>query len=277
MVRIGKISTLEILKFAEQGAYLDGGPYGEILMPRRYVSEDCVEGDDVDVFIYYDSEDRIVASTEMPYAMVDEFAYLKVVAVTSVGAFLDWGLPKDLLVPFREQTVKMEQGKSYLVRIYVDEKTGRIVASAKFNKFLSKEKTELKEGDKVDLLVAGKTDLGYNAIINQTHIGILYFNEVFKQISVGDKTDGYVKKIREDGKIDLSLERQGYAKVDPVSGDILDKLRSAGGFMKVSDKTDPALISSMLGISKKTFKKAIGALYKEKLINIEDEGIRLIQ
>jgi len=275
MVRIGKISTLEILKFAEQGAYLDGGPYGEILLPRRYVADEYVEGDDVDVFIYYDSEDRIVASTEMPYAMVDEFAYLKVVAVTSVGAFLDWGLPKDLLVPFREQTVKMEQGKSYLVRIYVDEKTGRIVASAKFNKFLSKEKTELKEGDKVDLLIAGKTDLGYNAIINQTHIGVLYFNEVFKQIRVGDKTEGYIRKIREDGKLDLILEKQGYAKVDPVSEEILEKLKSAGGYLKVSDKTDPEVISSMLGISKKTFKKAIGALYREKLIIIEEEGIRL--
>lgn len=275
MVRIGKISTLEILKFAEQGAYLDGGPYGEILMPRRYVSEDCVEGDDVDVFVYYDSEDRIVASTDVPFAMVDEFAYLKVVAVTSVGAFLDWGLPKDLLVPFREQTVKMEDGKSYLVRIYVDDKTGRIVASAKFNKFLSKEIPEFKEGDKVDLLIAGKTDLGYNAIINQTHIGILYFNEVFKQIRVGDKNEGFIKKIREDGKIDLSLEKQGYSKVDPVSEEILEKLRLAGGYLKVSDKTDPAVISSMLGISKKTFKKAIGALYKVKLINIEEEGIRL--
>lgn len=275
MVRIGKISTLEILKFAEQGAYLDGGPYGEILMPRRYVSEDCVEGDDVDVFIYYDSEDRIVASTDVPFAMVDEFAYLKVVAVTSVGAFLDWGLPKDLLVPFREQTVKMEVGKSYFVRIYVDSVTGRIVASAKFNKFLSKEIPEFKEGDKVELHIAGKTDLGYNAIINQTHIGVLYFNEVFRQIRVGDKTEGFIKKIREDGKVDLSLEKQGYSKVDPVSEDILEKLRSAGGYLKVSDKTDPAVISSMLGISKKTFKKAIGALYKEKLISIEDEGIRL--
>lgn len=275
MVKIGKISTLEVLKFAEQGAYLDGGPYGEILLPRRYVADELVEGDDVDVFIYYDSEDRIVASTDIPYAMVDEFAYLKVAAVTSVGSFLDWGLPKDLLVPFREQTVKMEQGKSYLVRIYVDDKTGRIAASAKFNKFLNKEKPELKEGDKVDLLIAGKTDLGYNAIINQEYIGMLYFNEVFRPIMAGDKTEGYIKKIRDDGKIDLSLEKQGYAKVDPVSEAILEKLKSAGGYLKVSDKTDPAVISSMLGISKKTFKKAIGALYRDKLITIEDEGIRL--
>lgn len=276
MVKIGKNCTLEVVKFTEQGAYLDGGPYGEILMPNRYLTEDLKVEDDVEVFIYFDSEDRIVATTEKPFAMVDEFAYLKVVAVTSVGAFLDWGLQKDLLVPFREQTVKMELGKSYLVRVFVDVVTGRIAASAKYNRYISKEPFDQKVGDKVNLMIANRTDLGYNAIINGTHLGILYSNEIFKPVRTGDKVEGYVKKIREDGKIDLSLEVQGYAKVDPISAEILDKLKKNNGFIGLSDKSDPEQISKMLGISKKTFKKAIGALYKEKLISIEEGGIRII-
>ncbi|HPS13403.1 MAG TPA: S1-like domain-containing RNA-binding protein, partial [Prolixibacteraceae bacterium] len=186
MVKIGKTSTLEVIKFTDQGAYLDGGPYGEILLPNRYVPKDCNEGDDIEVFIYFDSEDRIVASTEFPTVMADEFGYLKVVSVSSFGAFLDWGLPKDLLAPFREQTVKMEQGKSYLVRVYVDRKTGRLVASSKINKFVSNEELEISEGDEVDLIVANRTDIGYNAIINEKHLGILYFNEIFKPIRTGD-------------------------------------------------------------------------------------------
>jgi len=276
MVRIGKISTLEVVKFTDQGVYLDGGPYGEILLPNRYVPENCNEGDDVDVFIYFDSEDRIVASTDFPFGMVDEFAYLKVVAVTGVGAFLDWGLPKDLLSPFREQAQKMEQGKSYIVRIYVDKVTGRIVASSKLNHFLNLDEVNFAVGDEVSLLISNRTDLGYNAIINGTHLGILYSNEIFKPIKTGDKATGFIKKIREDGKIDLSLEKQGYEKVDPVLDVIVAKLKENDGFLAVSDKSDPELIVKLFGISKKTYKKAVGALYKNKQITIEDNGIRLI-
>jgi len=276
MVRIGKISTLEVVKFTDQGAYLDGGPYGEILLPNRYVPQECNEGDDVDVFIYFDSEDRIVASTDFPIGMVDEFAYLKVVAVTGVGAFLDWGLPKDLLSPFREQAQKMEVGRSYIVRIYVDKVTGRIVASSKINRFLNLEEVNFAVGDEVNLLISNRTDLGFNAIINGTHLGIIYSNEIFKPIKTGDKVSGFIKKIREDGKIDLSLEKQGYEKVDPVLGLIIEKLKENGGFLAVSDKSDPELISKLFGISKKTYKKAVGALYKNKQITIEDNGIRLI-
>jgi uncharacterized protein len=276
MVRIGKISTLEVVKFTDQGVYLDGGPYGEILLPNRYVPENCNEGDDVDVFIYFDSEDRIVASTDFPFGMVDEFAYLKVVAVTGVGAFLDWGLPKDLLSPFREQAQKMEQGKSYIVRIYVDKVTGRIVASSKLNHFLNLDEVNFAVGDEVSLLISNRTDLGYNAIINGTHLGILYSNEIFKPIKTGDKVTGFIKKIREDGKIDLSLEKQGYEKVDPVLDVIVAKLKENDGFLAVSDKSDPELIVKLFGISKKTYKKAVGALYKNKQITIEDNGIRLI-
>lgn len=276
MVRIGKISTLEVVKFTDQGVYLDGGPYGEILLPNRYVPLNCNEGDDVDVFIYFDSEDRIVASTDFPLGMVDEFAYLKVVEVAGVGAFLDWGLPKDLLSPFREQAQKMEVGRSYLVRIYVDKVTGRIVASSKINRFLNIEEVNFAVGDEVNLLISNRTDLGYNAIINGTHLGILYSNELFKPIKTGDKVTGFIKKIREDGKIDLSLEKQGYEKVDPVLGQIIEKLKENGGFLAVSDKSDPELIVKLFGISKKTYKKAVGALYKNKQITIEDNGIRLI-
>lgn len=276
MVRIGKISTLEVIKFTDQGAYLDGGPYGEILLPNRYVPQSCIEGDDVDVFIYFDSEDRIVASTDFPLGMVDEFAYLKVVAVTGVGAFLDWGLPKDLLSPFREQAQKMEVGRSYIVRIYVDKVTGRIVASSKINRFLNIEEVNFAVGDEVNLLISNRTDLGYNAIINGTHLGIIYSNEIFKPIKTGDKVTGFIKKIREDGKIDLSLEKQGYEKVDPVLGEIVEKLKENGGFLAVSDKSDPELITKLFGISKKTYKKAVGALYKNKQISIEDNGIRLL-
>jgi predicted RNA-binding protein (virulence factor B family) len=275
MVRIGKPSTLEVVKFTDQGAYLDGGPYGEILLPNRYVPEGCKEEDEIEVFIFFDSEDRIVASTIFPKVMVDEFGYLNVVAVTSFGAFLDWGLPKDLFVPFREQAVKMEKDKSYLVYVYVDHTTGRIVASSKINKYLDKEEIDFVEGDEVKLIISNKTDLGYNAIINGKHLGIIYSNEIFKPVKTGDRVNGFIKKIREDGKVDLSLEKQGYEKVDPVSAEILEKLKVSNNFLPYSDKTDPEVIKSELGISKKTFKKAIGLLYKNKQITIEEEGIRL--
>jgi uncharacterized protein len=276
MVKIGKISTLEVVKFTEQGAYLDGGPYGEILLPNRYVPKECKEEDELEVFIYFDSEDRIVASTDFPKVKADEFGYLKVVSVTPFGAFLDWGLPKDLLAPFREQAEKMEQDKSYLVRVYVDHTTGRIVASSKINKYLDKEEIDFFEGNEVDLIISNQTDLGFNAIINGRHLGILYFNEIFKPIKTGDKIKGFIKKIREDGKIDLSLEKQGYDKVDQVSTEILEKLKASNNYLPYSDKTDPEVIKADLAISKKTFKKAIGMLYKNKLITIEEDGIRLV-
>lgn len=276
MVKIGKTSTLEIIKFTDQGAYLDGGPYGEILLPNRYVPANFAEGDDVDVFVHFDSEDRIVASTDFPAVMVDQFGYLQVVGVSPFGAFLDWGLPKDLFVPFREQTVKMEKGKWYVVRVYVDNVTGRIAASAKYKKFLTQDGVDFQEGDEVDLMIANRTDLGYDAIINQLHLGIIYSNEVFKPIRSGDKMVGYVKKIREDGKIDLRLERDGYQRVDDVTEVILLKLRSSEHlFLPFSDHSDTEDIKESFGMSKKTFKKAIGALYKQKLISIEPEGIRL--
>jgi predicted RNA-binding protein (virulence factor B family) len=275
MVRIGKISTLEVVKFTEQGAYLDGGPYGEILMPKRYVSESLSEGDDVEVFIYYDSEDRIVATTEKPFVKVGEFAPLEVVETTKFGAFLDWGLPKNLLVPFREQKLKMEAGKKYLVYVYVDEKSGRIVGTAKIDKFLEKGFGDLAEGDKVELLIASKTDLGVNAIVEGKYQGILYENELFKPVKTGDVISGYIKKIRDDDKIDLTLEKIGYDKVDPAQEQILEKMNKNNGFLPFNDKSDPGVIKKELAMSKKTFKKAVGALYKSRKISIEENGIKI--
>ncbi|MCF8362687.1 MAG: GntR family transcriptional regulator [Prolixibacteraceae bacterium] len=276
MVKIGKISTLEVVKFTEQGAYLDGGPYGEILLPKRYVTESLSEGDDIEVFIYYDSEDRIVATTEKPLVQVGEFAPLEVVETTKFGAFLDWGLPKNLLVPFREQKLKMEAGKKYVVYVYVDEKSGRIAGTAKIDKFLEKGFGDLAEGDKVELLIANKTDLGVNAIVEGKYQGILYDNELFKPVRTGDVVSGYIKKIRDDEKIDLTLEKIGYDKVDPAQGQILEKLNKNDGFLPFNDKSDPDVIKKELAMSKKTFKKAVGALYKSRKISIEDNGIKIV-
>lgn len=275
MVKIGKKCTLEVVRLTDPGAFLDGGPYGDILLPNRYVPKNCKVEDDIEVFISFDSEDRIVATTDFPKIMVDEFGSLEVVDVNQFGAFLDWGLPKDLFVPFREQLVKMEKGKRYVVLVYVDNKTGRIAATSKIKRFLNKEEVNFAVGDEVELQIAYTTELGYNAIINQTHLGILYFNEIFKSIAVGDQIKGYIKNIRDDGKIDLSLEKQGYKKVDPILETILEKLKINGGTIPLSDKSDPELIKKELGISKKTFKQAIGALYKNKQIVIEEQGIRL--
>lgn len=273
MVRIGKKSILEVVKFTEQGAYLDGGPYGEILLPRRYVSDSLSEEDEIEVFISFDSEDRLVATTDFPIIMVDEFGSLEVVDVNSFGAFLGWGLPKDLFVPFAEQAVRMEKGCRYVVRAFVDPKTGRILASSKLNKFLSKEESELQIGDMVELLITSATDLGFKAIINNSFSGLLFHNELFKPIEIGERMTGYIKNIRPDGKIDLSLEKQGYQRIDPVADLIMEKLKNSDGVLNLSDKSDPECIKHELGISKKAFKQAIGALYKKKLIVIEDKKI----
>lgn len=276
VVNIGKYNTLRVLKEVDFGVYLDGETEGEILMPIRYVPRDCKVGDNVDVFLYLDSEDRPIATTEKPYAQVGEFAMLRVKSVNKIGTFLDWGIMKDLLVPFREQKVTMMEGRSYLVYIYVDEESKRIVASAKLNKFLDKTVPEYIVGQEVDLVVESETDLGYKAIVNNQHWGILYENEVFEQLAKGLKCKGYIKKIRTDNKIDLSLHPLGYEKVDPITQMILDELKKSGGFIAVSDKSEAEQVYRVFGISKKSFKQAIGALYKKRLITIETDGIRFI-
>lgn len=275
MVNIGRYNTLRVIKEVDFGVYLDGEHEGEILMPVRYVPANCQVGDFVAVFLYLDSEDRPIATTEQPFAQVGEFAMLRVQSVNKIGTFLDWGIMKDLLVPFREQKVTMTEGRSYLVYIYVDEETHRIVASAKLNKFLDKTLPDYEVGQEVDLVIESETDLGYKAIVNNRHWGILYENEVFEQLAKGLKVKGYIKKIRTDHKIDLSLHPLGYEKVDPLTQMILDELKKMGGFIAVSDKSDAEEVYRVFGISKKSFKQAIGALYKKRLITLSPDGIRL--
>ena len=275
MAEIGKYNNLRVIKEVDFGVYLDGEKEGEILMPIRYVPKDCQVGDYVDVFLYLDSEDRPIATTEKPFAQVGEFAMLRVISVNKIGTFLDWGIMKDLLVPFREQKVTMIEGRSYLVYIYVDEDTRRIVASAKLNKFLDKTTPEYTVGQEVELAIESETDLGYKAIINNQHWGILYENEVFEQLAKGLKIKGFIKKIRTDNKIDLSLHPLGYEKVDPLTQMILDELKKEGGFIPISDKSEAEEVYRVFGISKKSFKQALGALYKRRIITITPEGIRL--
>ncbi len=276
MAEIGKLNSLRVVKEVDFGLYLDGGEHGEILLPKRYVPENAKPEDILEVFIYLDSEDRVIATTETPYIMIGEFACLKAVAITSMGAFLDWGLMKDLFVPFREQKQKMEEGKWYVVTVYLDFDSKRLVASAKIEKFLDNLPPEYDAGEEVDLLIAGETDLGFNAIINNKHSGVLYKNEVFQPLKKGDRIKGYIKKIREDEKIDLILQKAGYQKVDDISMRIVDVLKEHKGYIAITDKSDPDTIYNLFGVSKKTFKKAIGSLYKFRVISIEDKGIRLL-
>jgi predicted RNA-binding protein (virulence factor B family) len=276
MVEIGKFSELEVLRDVDFGFYLDAGPLGEILLPNNSAPAGCRAGDLVNVFIYLDSEDRVIATTEKPYVEVGEFALLRVIAVESVGAFMDWGLSKDLMVPFREQKQKLELGRSYVVRVYLDEQSGRIVATAKLDRFLNKTPAEYAVGEEVDLLITRRTDLGYNAIINNAHWGVLYKNEVFQDLNVGQRITGYIKKLRDDEKIDLSLSKPGYGKVEGMAGEIFDLLKQQGGFLSVTSKSSPEEIRNLFGMSKKNFKMAIGSLYKKRLISIDPDGIRKI-
>ncbi|MBI5217728.1 MAG: GntR family transcriptional regulator [Bacteroidia bacterium] len=276
MAQIGKLNTLKVVKELDFGVYLDGEAHGEILLPRRYVPIDCKIDDMIEVFIYLDSEDRIIATTEKPFAIAGEFACLDVIAMNTVGAFLNWGLPKDLLVPFREQKLKMEKGKSYIVYIYIDKESNRIAASTKLDNFLDKLPPDYREGQEVDLLVCNPTDIGFRAIINGSHWGILYKNEVFQKLVKGQKIKGFIKKIRDDKKIDLCLQKDGFEKVDKLSEKIIAILKEQNGFIKVTDKSPAKIISDLFGVSKKTYKKSVGALYKKKLIAIEENGIRLI-
>lgn len=275
MVEIGRVNTLEVVRETDNGLYLDGRELGEILMPKKFITDEVRKLGWADVFVYTDSEDRLVATTEKPFAMVGDFALLKVVSVSRFGAFLDWGLPKDLLVPFREQKADMVEGRSYLVFLFLDVLTKRIAASAKLDKFLDNTPPEYEHGDEVQLMIAEETDLGYKAIVNNEHWGMLYKNQLYQSLSQGQKIIGYINKVRDDDKIDLLLEKPGYEKVDAISQKILDELKQNRGFMAVSDNTSPEMINALFGISKKNFKKAIGSLYKKRMITFDSDGIRL--
>ena len=276
MIKIGKQHKLKVMRFAEQGLYLIDDENVEVLLPNKYITDNMPVYAEVDVFIYKDSEDRLVATTETPKIKLNDFALLKVNDVAPFGAFLDWGLQKDLLVPNNQQSQEMQVGNSYLVYMYVDEETDRLVASSKFNQFLNNDELSVNEGDEVDLIIANESSLGINTIVNGQHKGLLYHNEVFTDIKPGDRLKGFIKKIREDNKIDVSLQKQGYGNIEPNSEFILEKLKENDGFIELNDKSDPQLIKSRLSMSKKTFKKAIGTLYKQKLIKFEDGGVRLV-
>ncbi len=275
MIEIGYYYDLEVVKKVEFGFYLDAENLGEVLLPVKFAPDDLTIGDELEVFLYLDSEGLVIATTQEAYAAVGEFCYLRVVDNTSIGAFLDWGLDKDILVPFAEQHRPMEEGKSYLVYLYVSDVDGRIIASSKIDKFLDDDAPHhYKPQQSVDLIIANSTDLGYKAIIDHSHWGVLYKNEVFKRISFGQSIKGFIKHIRPDGKIDLSLQGGDETRTKNKHI-ILDYLKSRQGFATVNDRTDPEVITELFGMSKAAFKKAIGGLYKERIITIEADGIRM--
>lgn len=275
MIQVGQSYTLEVVSIVNFGVYLDAKNLGVVLLPSKFVPADTELSDLVSVFLYFDSEDRLIATTQTPKAMVGEFAYLQVSDTNDFGAFLDWGLDKDVLVPFAEQYRPMEAGRSYIVFLYVNKADGRIVASSKIDRFVEEGVHDFKPRQFVDLIVANSTDLGYRAIINQSHWGVLYKDEVFQRLSFGQSIKGYIKRVRSDGKIDLSLYG-GRETWDKNTKTIEDYLKQRNGFAAVHDKSDPQLISRIFGMSKKAFKKTIGGLYKQGVISIEDDGIRLI-
>lgn len=275
LAEIGHSATLRVNRIMDFGFFLEAFELGEILLPRKYGSEDMEIGDEVDVFLYLDSEDRPVATTERPLAMVGDFANLKVVSTTAIGAFLDWGLAKDLFVPLGEQRIPMEEGKSYTVYIMIDD-TGRIAASSRLKKYISTDHSELTEGQEVELLIHHKTRLGYQVIFDNRYRGALYENEIFQPLRIGQRLNGFIKKIREDEKVDLCLQRGGYEHLDEVAETILKAIKANSGELALTDKSSPEDIKRRFGISKKRYKMALGKLYKERLIKITEDKILAI-
>lgn len=273
-VLIGQTNQFIVKKRTDFGLYLDS-PKGEILLPNKYIPEGTEIGDNIEVFVYKDSEDRMIATTLTPKAQVGDFAYLEVVDTNKFGAFLDWGLEKHLLVPYREQAQKMIRGNSYVVKIILDEITERVIATSKVRKFLDNSNLDVTEGEDIEFLVYQSTDLGFNVIINSQYEGLLFNNEVFRDLQVGDRVKGYIKRIREDNKIDVGLRNYAYEEVPQGKEKIMELLKKEGGFLPFHDKTEPETIKNALEMSKKTFKKAIGSLYKEGEITLEEKGIRI--
>ncbi|WPO78100.1 S1 RNA-binding domain-containing protein [Flavobacterium sp. KACC 22761] len=283
MLKIGKYNALKILRDTKVGLFLgnpENDPDGihDVLLPNKYVPNEFEIGEELVVFVYLDHEQRPVATTLEPYIMLNEFALLRVNYINQVGAFMDWGMEKDILVPFKEQARPMEKGKRYLVYLYMDKQTNRLVASSKTNQFLSNDHLTVEKGEEVDLIVSHITDMGINVIINEQHKGLLYKDEVYDDsIRTGDRMRGYIKNIRPDNKIDVVLQVQGYESIEPNAEKILGELRANRGFLRLNDNSHPEDIKTVLKMSKKTFKKAIGALYKEKLIEIKEDGIYLVK
>ncbi|MEM7084622.1 MAG: S1-like domain-containing RNA-binding protein [Bacteroidota bacterium] len=276
MLQLGKFQELTILRETDPGLFLGDTEDNEVLLPHRYKPENYAIGDALNVFLYLDNEERPIATTDEPLIKLNEFAYLQCSAVTKHGAFMDWGLLKQLFVPFKEQARPMKKGNWYIVHLYLDELTNRLVGSSKTNKFLSNEKVEVVKYDEVSIMVTHITERGANAIINGKHKGLIYLEDIFEDIRTGDKLNAFVKKVRDDNKIDLVLQAEGYRSIEPNANYLIEELKAAGGFLPFHDKTDPETIKNELGLSKKSFKKAIGSLYKDKRIMIKPDGIELL-
>ncbi len=278
MINIGEYNTLEIIRDTEQGLYIADKEGKEVLLPNRYIPESFNFGDEINVFVYLDNEERLVAVTDDPYVTRDNFALLRCSQVTAHGAFLDWGMVKELFCPFKEQAFKMKAGGWYLIYCYLDEETDRLVASSKTNRFLDNKELTVDKFDTVDLIVSHPSEIGMNVIVNKKHLGLIYKDDIYKELSVGDELKGIVKKVRPDNKLDIALGQIGYRKIEPNADIVMNHLMdSEDGFLPLNDKSSPEAIKQKLQMSKKTFKKAIGTLYKKRLITIEPEGIQLVK
>lgn len=276
MIKLGEYNTLEILRETEPGLYLGDDEDNVVLLPHKYKPETYEIGDELKVFVYLDNEERPIATTLEPFLLLNTFGYLHCSDVTEFGAFMDWGLEKQLFVPFKEQARPMKKGSWYIVYLYMDEQTNRLVGSSKTNHFLQNENLTVEAFQEVEILVTHITEKGANAIVNGVHHGLIYVDDIFEDIRSGDRMKAFIKKIREDNKIDLVLQAPGYRSIEPNANFIREELEAAGGFLPLHDKTDPETIKNQLGMSKKSFKKAIGTLYKDKQIVIKEDGIELI-
>ena len=276
-IELGKFNQLEVVKEVDFGLYLDGGEEGEILLPTRYVPDGCQVGDMLNVFLYLDIDERLIATTLTPLVQVGQFACLEVAWVNQFGAFLNWGLMKDLFVPFSEQKMKMQVGRKYVIHAHLDDESYRIVASAKVERYLSKDIPDYAPGTEVDILIWQKTDLGFKAIIDNKHSGLLYENEIFCTLETGMQMRAFVKQVREDGKVDLILQKPGFEKIDDFSKTLLDYIKEHGGRIHLNDKSPAEDIYDTFGVSKKTFKKGVGDLYKKRLISLQENGITLAE
>ena len=275
MIEIGRFNRLKILRYTNPGLFLGDAEDNEVLLPNRYVPNDFEIDDFLDVFVYLDNEERLVAVTDIPYIQKGEFALLRCNAVNQYGAFLDWGMLKELFCPFKEQAYKMIKGGWYLVHCYLDEKTHRLVASSKTNRFLDNSELKVKLYDEVDLIVSHPSEIGMNVIVNKCHLGLVFKDAIFKDLSVGDNLKGVVKKIRAGNKIDISLQKIGYRNIEPTANALLSLIQDHNGYLNITDKSSPEAIKSVVQMSKKSFKKAVGALFKKRLIRLTPEGIYL--
>ncbi|MDX1277923.1 S1-like domain-containing RNA-binding protein [Oceanihabitans sediminis] len=277
MIHIGEYNTLTIIRETEPGLFLSDADDNEVLLPNRYVPEAFEIGENIEVFVYLDNEERMVAVTDKPYIQRNEFALLRCNEVNNYGAFLDWGMLKELFCPYKEQAFKMKKGGWYLVYCYIDEETNRLVASSKTNHFLDNKELTVSEFDEVELIASHPSDIGWNVIVNKKHAGLIYNDNIFQDISVGDKLQGVVKKIRPGNKLDIILGQVGYRNIEPNAEKIMHYLQDNSGYLNLTDKSSPDAIKDTLQMSKKSFKKAIGNLYKQKEIDIKEDGIYLVK